>query len=206
VGFAILLFIAGCATAPPTKEVGDAEAAIAAARSAGAPKCGTEEFAAAQSNFEKGKSLAAEFCHSIEALRMLVDAKVKADEARFRCMTPESVAVVPGHNLKDIFFDFDKSDIRPDAEPVLQDNAQTLKDNPTWTVVVEGYADLRGNVAYNKGLALRRANAAKAYLVSLGIDPSRIKVVSKGESDRFGMGATSAAFQLNRRAHFLPME
>src|SRR3990172_6078069 len=143
-----LLYLISCATPPPTKELADAEAA------------------AAQAALAKGKVLAGEFCHELEARRMLVDAKAKADEARFKCLAkkeapPPPPMVEEEFGLKDIFFDFDKYDIRPDAEPVLQENADVLKNNPNVTMVIEGYADIRGTPAYNLRLAQRRADAAK---------------------------------------------
>jgi peptidoglycan-associated lipoprotein len=212
---AVLLYLVSCATPPPTREVGEAESAVAAAKEAGAPDCAPDEFAAAQSALSKGKALAGEFCHELEARRLLIDAKAKADEARFKCLAskkapapvpPPPAPTVEEFGLKDIFFDFDKYNIRSDAEPVLQENAETLKKNPNVTIVIEGYADIRGTSAYNLRLAQRRANATKAYLVKLGIDPSRIQAVSKGETSKFAAGSTEEAFQLNRRAHFIPMK
>src|SRR3990170_2687539 len=133
-----LLYLISCATPPPTKELADAEAAVAAAKAAGAPACAPDEFAAAEAALAKGKVLAGEFCHELEARRMLVDAKAKADEARFKCLAkkeapPPPPMVEEEFGLKDIFFDFDKYDIRPDAEPVLQENADVLKNNPNVT-------------------------------------------------------------------------
>lgn len=208
---AVLLYLVSCATPPPTKEVGEAESAVAAAKEAGAPACAPDEFAAAQSALSKGKALAGEFCHELEARRLLIDAKAKADEARFKCLAskkaPAPVPPPPAveeFGLKDIFFDFNKYNIRSDAEPVLKEDADTLKKNPNITIVVEGYADIRGTNAYNLRLAQRRANATKAYLVKLGVDPSKIQAVSKGETSKFAAGSTEESFQLNRRAHFIP--
>jgi peptidoglycan-associated lipoprotein len=211
----VLLYLVSCATPPPTKEIGDAESAVAAAKAEGAPDCAPDEFAAAQSDLSKGKALASEFCHELEARRLLIDAKAKADEARFKCLAskkapapapvpPPPPPTVEEFGLKDIFFDFDKSKIRSDAEPVLQEDADMLKKNTNVTVVIEGYADIRGTSAYNLRLAQRRANSTKAYLVKLGIDPSRIQAVSKGKTQKFAAGKTEEAFQLNRRSHFIP--
>ncbi len=209
----VLLYLVSCATPPPTKEAADAEAAVAAAKAEGAADCAPNEFAAAQSDLSKGKALASEFCHELEARRLLIDAKAKADEARFKCLAAKKPAPIPlppppameeEFGLKDIFFDFNKYNIRPDAEPVLNEDADMLKKNPKVTVVVEGYADIRGTVAYNLKLGQRRANATKAYMVKLGVDPNRIQIVSKGETSRFAAGSTEDAFQLNRRSHFIP--
>jgi peptidoglycan-associated lipoprotein len=227
---AVLIYLVSCATPPPTKELGDAETSVKAAQDVcakckadwcknvgkpdvqycGAP-CGDDELAAAESALAHGKALAGEFCHELEARRALIDAKAKADEARFKCTKPAPAPaqippppMVEEFGLKDIFFDFDKYAIRSDAQPVLEEDADTLKKNPNVTIVVEGYADIRGTNAYNLRLAQRRANATKAYLVKLGVDPSRIQAVSRGETSKFAAGSTEESFQLNRRSHFIP--
>ena len=87
----------------------------------------------------------------------------------------------------------------------MKENAELLKENPSWKVVVEGYADVRGSDAYNLRLAQRRADATKAYLVKLGVSPDRIEAVGKGETSKFAAGSTAQAFQLNRRSHFIVM-
>jgi outer membrane protein OmpA-like peptidoglycan-associated protein len=119
---------------------------------------------------------------------------------------PAASSLEIGLELKDIFFDFDKSDIRPDAIPILQENAKALRDNPDFTVMIQGYADIRGTAQYNLALALRRANAAKNFLIGLGIAPVRIIVVSKGATTRFAPGTTEAAYQLNRRDQFISIK
>ncbi|MFB3147685.1 MAG: OmpA family protein, partial [Thermodesulfobacteriota bacterium] len=96
-----------------------------------------------------------------------------------------------------------KSNIRTDAGAVLGENAEILMVDANVTVLIEGYADIRGTPAYNLQLAQRRADAAKAFLVGLGIDPSRITTASGGETTQFGAGTTEEAYQLNRRAHFI---
>ncbi len=109
------------------------------------------------------------------------------------------------YNLNDIFFDFDKSAIRADAIPVLEENAEIIKSNPQIMVLIKGYADVRGSRSYNKGLAKRRAEATKAFLVGQGISPGRLLTMSRGETMIFAEGKTEEAFQLNRRSHFIPV-
>jgi outer membrane protein OmpA-like peptidoglycan-associated protein len=195
-----IIFLASCATPPPTQELADAEAAYADAEAAGCPECAPEECAAAQSALNKGRALASDFCSELEARRLLIDAKAKALEAQNKCSIPPPLAPIPG--MKDIFFDFDRDNIRADAEAILQENAEVLKNNPDLIIVIEGYADLRGSVQYNIDLAQRRANRTKKHLEGLGIDGSRIEAIGVGETEIFGEGTSSDAYQLNRRSHF----
>ena len=105
--------------------------------------------------------------------------------------------------LKPAFFDYDKADIRGDARDALSGNATWLKKYPTVQFTVEGHADERGTAQYNLALGDRRANAAKDYLVSLGVDASRIKTVSYGKERPFATGHDEDSWQKNRRAHFV---
>lgn len=105
--------------------------------------------------------------------------------------------------LKDIFFDFDKSNIRDDAKPNLAEDLQWLRANQTVQTTIEGHCDERGTVEYNLGLGERRAKAARDYLVAAGIDAKRIKIVSFGKERPFVLGHDEAAWKWNRRAHFV---
>ena len=105
--------------------------------------------------------------------------------------------------LTDAYFDYDQSDLREDARTALAADAEWLKKYPTVQVLIEGYCDERGTGAYNLALGDRRANAAKEYLVSLGIDASRLRTVSYGEERPFCAESNEACWQQNRRAHLL---
>ncbi len=109
--------------------------------------------------------------------------------------------VIPG--LGDVFYDFDKSALRPDAVDQLKTNANWLKVNASRGVIVEGHCDERGTNEYNLALGERRANSAKDYIVNLGVDGSRIKTVSYGEERPFASGHDEEAWAQNRRAHFV---
>jgi peptidoglycan-associated lipoprotein len=106
-------------------------------------------------------------------------------------------------NVKDAFFDFNKSDIRPDAREALAKTAEFLRSYPQIRVTVEGHCDERGSTEYNLGLGERRAQAAKNYLVSLGITADRMNTVSWGKERPFCTEHTEECWQLNRRAHFV---
>lgn len=108
-----------------------------------------------------------------------------------------------GSPLKDIFFDFDKSNIRDDAKPNLGEDAQWLKGNPAAQITIEGHCDERGTAEYNLGLGERRAKASSDYLVAAGIDAKRIKIISFGKERPFVLGHDESAWKWNRRAHFV---
>ena len=85
--------------------------------------------------------------------------------------------------LRGINFDFDKSNIKSEFRPVLDEAAQILADNPSVRVTIEGHTDSKGSDAYNQRLSERRANAVKRYLVSKGIASDRLETVGKGEKE-----------------------
>jgi peptidoglycan-associated lipoprotein len=104
-------------------------------------------------------------------------------------------------NVKDAFFDFNKSDLRPDARSALTKTAEFLRSYPQVRVRVEGYCDERGSTEYNLGLGERRAQTAKDFLVTLGIPSDRITTVSYGKERGFCTEHNEDCWQQNRRAH-----
>jgi peptidoglycan-associated lipoprotein len=105
--------------------------------------------------------------------------------------------------LRDINFQFDQYALTDDAKATLDELGQALKANPQFLVTIEGHADERGTVEYNLALAEQRAQAAKAYLVALGIDASRVDTISRGETQPLDAGHDELAWAINRRAHFV---
>jgi peptidoglycan-associated lipoprotein len=105
--------------------------------------------------------------------------------------------------LTDVFFDLDKADVREDARPTLQKDADWLKRWTSIQVTLEGHADSRGSAEYNLGLGNRRASAVKEYLVSLGVPAGRVVVVSKGKEQPFCREENEACWSQNRRGHFV---
>ena len=105
--------------------------------------------------------------------------------------------------LRPAFFAYDSSDVSPEAQAVLDSNATVLRSNRNWTVTIEGHCDERGTAEYNLALGERRAVAARAYLVSLGIPADRLRIVSYGKEFPFDPGKDETAFAKNRRAHFV---
>jgi peptidoglycan-associated lipoprotein len=98
-----------------------------------------------------------------------------------------------------VFFDFDKSAIKPEGRVTLQRQAEWLKKYPNVTVTVEGHCDDRGTREYNLALGERRATAVRNALVALGIAPNRIKTISYGKERPAVLGDNEAAWAQNRR-------
>ena len=107
-----------------------------------------------------------------------------------------------GQNVKDAYFDYDKSNIRPDAQQTLTADADFLKAHPGVRFTIEGHCDERGSEEYNLGLGDRRANAAKSFLVNLGVAEDRIGTISYGKTRPVCTESNEDCWQKNRRAHF----
>ena len=105
--------------------------------------------------------------------------------------------------IQPLFFEYDQAGITAEGERVLKENARWFQQFPNATIVIEGHCDERGTEEYNLALGDRRAQAVKAYLVQLGIDPDRMESISFGEERPFAPGYDEAAYRLNRRAHFI---
>jgi peptidoglycan-associated lipoprotein len=105
--------------------------------------------------------------------------------------------------LRDVFFDFDRYAIRPDAARTLDANVDWLRSNPTALVLIEGHCDERGTNSYNLALGERRAKAAQDYLVSRGIAADRIVIISYGEERPACSERNETCWAMNRRGHFL---
>jgi len=120
-------------------------------------------------------------------------------EWTFRVNLPPS-PLPPVTNLKTIHFDFDRFDIRTSDATILEDNGIWLRANGGAVLRLEGYCDPVGTEEYNRGLGLRRANAARNYLVKLGLDASRFTTISFGKEKL--VTEDSMRFELNRRVEF----
>jgi peptidoglycan-associated lipoprotein len=105
--------------------------------------------------------------------------------------------------LKPVFFEYDSAELTAVAQAALNDNAALLKKYPTWTITIEGHCDERGSAEYNLALGERRAVAARAYLLSLGVNSDRLRTISYGKEFPFAPGTDEASWSKNRRAHFV---
>lgn len=117
-----------------------------------------------------------------------------------------NVADLFNQNIKDAFFDLDKSELSSDARDALQKDAEFLRSYPQVRVTLEGHCDERGSEEYNLGLGQRRADAAKQYLVSLGITADRLQTMSWGKEHPFCTEHNEDCWHQNRRAHFVMIQ
>jgi peptidoglycan-associated lipoprotein len=139
------------------------------------------------------------------------EARKKAEEARKAQEFEKSLVakkepgiegeILESKLLKDIFFDFDKYEVRPEDARILKENADLLRKYPNVKVQIEGHCDERGTVEYNLALGERRANSAKSYLTTLGIPSTRISIISYGKERPLDPAHNEEAWAKNRRAH-----
>lgn len=102
-----------------------------------------------------------------------------------------------------IFFNLDRSDLTPEAQDTLRELAFWLSDRPGVSIALEGHADERGTREYNLALGARRANAARDFLVALGIDERRLTTVSYGKERPEIAGSSEVSWAQNRRSVFV---
>jgi len=105
--------------------------------------------------------------------------------------------------IKDAYFGYDEAALGADAQAALTDSANWLKRNAGFNLLIEGHCDERGTEQYNLALGDRRANQAKQFLMTLGVDAARIRTVSYGEERPFDPGHDESAWAKNRRAHLV---
>jgi peptidoglycan-associated lipoprotein len=102
-----------------------------------------------------------------------------------------------------IQFGYDRSDITPESQSILRSKVDALRAEPSIRIRIEGHADERGSIEYNLALGMRRAQAAREFLVGFGLDASRFDVASHGEDRPLDRGTTEAAYARNRRDEFV---
>jgi peptidoglycan-associated lipoprotein len=106
-------------------------------------------------------------------------------------------------NVKDVYFDYDKADVRGDQQSSIQADAQFLNQHPNMNITVEGHCDERGSTEYNLALGDQRASAVKSALTAAGVSASRIKTISYGKEKPFCTESNEACWQQNRRGHLV---
>jgi peptidoglycan-associated lipoprotein len=121
---------------------------------------------------------------------------------------PEAAAPAPdesdlfAHNMKDIYFDYDKFDLTSDDQGTITSDAAFLKSHPSIKFTIEGHCDERGSTEYNLALGDNRANSAREALIKAGVKADQIKTISYGKEKPFCTESNEACWQQNRRDHF----
>ena len=119
-------------------------------------------------------------------------------------VSSETEALTEGTAIaKDVLFDYDKYDIKPEARPILDSVASLMNSNAGLNITIEGHCDERGTNEYNLALGEKRAKSARDYLVSLGVSSSRMGMITYGEENPVCVQKNEACWQKNRRAHFI---
>jgi peptidoglycan-associated lipoprotein len=129
--------------------------------------------------------------------RAIEEQRLKEEQAAREKMAARNMFI-----NENVYFDFDKYNILPLAQEILQRKVEWLWNNPNVSVIIEGHCDERGTNEYNLALGDRRAESVKAYIINLGIAGSRLTTVSYGEERPVDSGKDEVAWAKNRRAHF----
>ncbi len=165
----------------------------------------------AQTQEDEAAKLAAEKAKQEEIARQNLarqqeTAKQRALAEKRRQEETAKRQIIAARNLfmnENVYFDFDKSDLKPEAQEVLKRKAEWLRNNPGESIIVEGHCDERGTNNYNLALGDRRAQSAQNFLIDLGIAESRLTRISYGEEHPADPRHNSEAWSQNRRDHFV---
>ena len=203
-----LLFTASCA-----KKTVKSEASVSEmAKSEAAKEKVKEDTAAADKARVEAAALEKQRMEA-ERLRMLEEERLKAQQLREAQLEEErrqaevvkkvEVAKKKVFSTELVQFDFDSSVLTSTAQDRLKRKAEWLKENGKASVIIEGHCDERGSNEYNLALGWRRAEAAKSFLVDLGVSATQMSTISYGEERPFAQGKYEGAWSQNRRAHFV---
>jgi peptidoglycan-associated lipoprotein len=129
-------------------------------------------------------------------------AREAAEKAK-READAKAAAILKELQIADVLFDFDKYNLKPEAQEILKKAAPAYVKYTNYSLVIEGHCDERGTVEYNLALGEKRATEAAKFLGDLGVDKSRMKTISYGEEMPLDKGHSEEAWAKNRRAHFL---
>lgn len=110
------------------------------------------------------------------------------------------------NGLKTVFFEYDQARLSETAKRSLAGNAEWMKNNPNFTMQIEGHTDSRGSTEYNLSLGERRAKSVRQYMEGLGIEGRRLTIISYGEEKPMEQGENESAWGKNRRANFVPLQ
>lgn len=217
-----VLMLTGCPK-PPKKALADAQQALLDAR--GVKDCASDKFRAAQSLLDEAEELSKQEKYE-EAERKATAARKLAREAKLEgeanwedCQKKKQIAdkaenpepveeeddeVDEQLALETVYFGYDNSDLSDEARAVLDENVRWMKKHTGKRIVLKGHTDERGTPEYNLALGESRARRVKQYVVQMGVDESRLSILSYGEEMPAAYGATAADYAKNRRVEFAP--
>ena len=136
--------------------------------------------------------------------KALKEAALREQQERERLLAAQKEKeAVAAMRFEDVFFNYDKYDLKPEARETLKKLADYMSANKQSSVLIEGNCDERGTVEYNLALGEKRALSAMKYLVGLGVDKGKIKTISYGKERPLDAGHDEAAWAKNRRDHFV---
>jgi len=219
----LLMTLTGCPK-PPRKALADAQAALTNAREA--EDCAPEEYAAARKMLRRAQeaSDAEDYARAREyaaAAKALADkAALVAQKNLAKCGQKTAAAQPPpdaseddepnlmdpnfddGWTLRTVYFDFNAANLAGEARTTLEKNGQWMLDHPQARVMIGGHCDDRGSTAYNLALGEQRAASVKKFMVTMGVTPDRIAVISYGEELPIDTTGNESGYARNRRAEF----
>lgn len=140
---------------------------------------------------------------SLAAAEAAAEAARVAEEAAAAEAAARAIRAARATLEEMVYFDYDESAIRDDAERVLRQKAAILRNSPEVQIRIEGHADERGSTEYNIALGSRRAESVREFFTSFGLDASRFEIVSYGEERPQAQGSNEAAWARNRRGEFV---
>ena len=213
---ALAVFVLGACSEPPNELIKRAEDALLSATSVS--ECAQQEYKEAEQMLALAKAKVEEGDYDEAAIKAeaaieLANRAKAAGEANWEECQKNKLANQAGNKgpkadfldaklLKTVYFPYNEAILAEESKSVLQANAELLREFSDAQIIVEGHCDERGSTEYNIALGERRAQAVRKYLMQLGIEGSRIGILSWGEEKPATTGAGEDAFAKNRRAEF----
>jgi len=191
-------FLTGCAKKAALKEGAGLAGAAQEQKAVSAGTTAAQDDAAARERALREKELR----EKAEREAAEKAAREAAEKAKKEAAA-KAAAILQELKIANIHFDFDKYNLRPDAQEILKKGAPAYLKYRDYKLVVEGHCDERGTAEYNLALGEKRAMEAAKYLVNLGIEKERIRTISYGKEMPLDKGHDEAAWAKNRRAHFV---
>ena len=191
-------FLTGCAKKAALKEGAGLAGAAQEQKAVSAGTTAAQDDAAARERALREKELR----EKAEREAAEKAAREAAEKAKKEAAA-KAAAILQELKIPDVHFDFDKYNLRPDAQEILKKGAPAYLKYRDYKLVVEGHCDERGTAEYNLALGEKRAMEAAKYLVNLGIEKERIRTISYGKEMPLDKGHDEAAWAKNRRAHFV---